>query len=112
MFAHPMACPWNRKPSTLPIACFLTAVGGVLAVMHFGAGSPFAAVSSMAFGIAVLRLLDIHMPPALAVGLIPLIIESPAPEYALSVGFGTAALTLSFVLYRQLQDAGNESIPR
>ena len=55
----------------------------------------------MLFGIVVLRLLKIHMPPALAVGLLPLIIDSPGIEYPVSVSIGTGALTLAFLFYRR-----------
>ena len=41
------------------------------------------------------------MPPALAVGLLPLIIHSPGINYPVSVSIGTVALTLAFLLYRR-----------
>jgi hypothetical protein len=100
MFAHPSSCPWARKPLALPVACFLTSTGGWLAVSLFGSGA-IAAGCSMAFGIIVLRLLQVHMPPALAVGLLPLIIDTPGINYAVSVSIGTGALTLAFLLYRR-----------
>jgi hypothetical protein len=100
MFAHPTSCPWAVKPLALPVACFLTSTGGWLAVDLFGIGG-IAAGCGMAFGIVVLRLLKIHMPPALAVGLLPLIIDSPDIKYPVSVSIGTGALTLGFLLYRR-----------
>jgi hypothetical protein len=99
MFAHPTSCPWVRKPLTLPIACFLTSTAGWLAVTLFGSGA-IAAACGMVFGIIVLRVLRIHMPPALAVGLLPLIIDCPSVKYPISVTIGTAALTLAFLFYR------------
>jgi HPP family len=99
MFAHPSTCPWARTPVTLPIACCVTSATGLLAVNLFGSGG-IAAASAMVCGIAVLRLLRIHMPPALAVGLLPLIINSPDLKYPVSVTIGTVALTLAFLLYR------------
>jgi hypothetical protein len=60
-----------------------------------------AAGCSMVFGIVVLRLLKIHMPPALAVGLLPLIIDEPSIRYPVSVAIGTGALTLAFLIYRR-----------
>jgi hypothetical protein len=100
MFAHPTTCPWAGKPVSLPIACCLTSATGSLVVSLFGS-SGIAAASAMVCGIAVLRLLSIHMPPALAVGLLPLIINSPGLKYPVSVTIGTVALTLAFVLYRR-----------
>ena len=100
MFAHPTTCPWAGRPVTLPIACCLTSATGLLAVSLFGR-SGIAAAFAMVCGIFVLRLLRIHMPPALAVGLLPLIINSPGPKYPVSVTIGTVALTFAFLLCRQ-----------
>ena len=100
MFAHPSTCPWARKPVTLPIACCVTSATGLLAVNLLGSNG-IAAVAAMVCGIVALRLLRIHMPPALAVGLLPLIINSPDLKYPISVTIGTAALTLAFLLYRR-----------
>ena len=99
MFAHPTSCPWAGKPLALPIACFLTSTAGWLAVSQFGSGG-IAAASGMVSGMILLRVLRIHMPPALAVGLLPLIIDCPSIEYPISVTIGTGALTLAFLLYR------------
>lgn len=101
MFAHPAHCPWNRKPLSLPIACFVTAIGGVVAASLAGSDSFLAVGACLALGLVVLRALDVHMPPALAVGLIPFVMQSPDMRYPLSVGAGTTALTLSFTLYRR-----------
>jgi hypothetical protein len=114
MFAHPTSCPWAEKPLALPLACLLTSTGGWLAVSVFGSGG-IAAGSGMAFGIVVLRRLKVHMPPALAVGLLPLIIDSPGIKYPVSVTIGTGALTLVFLLYRHWivgRGRAGESAPR
>lgn len=100
MFANPDSCPWAQKPFTLPLACLLTATAGWLAVTAFGA-SGIAAGLSMATGIAVLRLLQIHMPPALAIGLLPLVISSAGIKYPICVAIGATALTFVFLLYRR-----------
>jgi len=100
MFANPTTCPWAGKPLALPIACGLASAAGLLAVSLFGSGG-IAAACGMVFGIVTLRLLKIHMPPALAVGLLPLIIDSPDVKYPVSVTIGTAALTLTFLIYRR-----------
>jgi HPP family len=99
MFAHPTTCPWAGKPLALPVACFLTSSAGWLAVSLLGSGG-IAAACGMVSGIIVLRVLRIHMPPALAVGLLPLIINCPSVKYPISVTIGTGALTFAFLLYR------------
>jgi hypothetical protein len=100
MFAHPTSCPWAGKPLALPVACFLTSAVGSLAVTVLRIDGMVAGFG-MVFGIVVLRVLKIHMPPALAVGLLPLIIHSPGIKYPISVSIGSVALTLAFLLYRR-----------
>lgn len=100
MFAHPTTCPWAGKPLAVPVACILTSLAGLLAVTSLRSDG-IAAGFSMVFGIVVLRLLNIHMPPALAVGLLPLIIDDPTIKYPVSVGIGAGVLTLAFLIYRR-----------
>lgn len=101
MFGHTAICPWAKKPLLLPVACFLTAAGGFLSWKFLGAG-PAAAACSMAWGIAVLRAFDLHVPPALAVALLPLVMASPTAAYPFAVGIGTALLTVWFLAYRAM----------
>jgi len=104
MFAHSAVCPWAKRPLLLPLACALTAAGGVLAVAWLGIG-PLAAVCSTAFGVVVLRLFDLHVPPALAVGLLPFVMPHPNYEFPVAVGIGTALLTASFQVWRRVRPA-------
>ena len=101
MFGHPSICPWAKRPLWLPVACFLTALGG-LAFEETLYVWPAAAACSMLWGVFVLRVFDLHVPPALAVALLPLIMPSPSLEYPLSVGLGTLLMTFCFLLYRQV----------
>lgn len=100
MFAHPTSCSWAERPLAFPTACCLTALGGWLAVSVFGSGGT-AAGCAMLVGVGVLRLLHLNLPPVLAIGLLPLVIDSPGLEYPLYVSIGTAALTVVFLLYRR-----------
>ncbi|HEY6395401.1 MAG TPA: hypothetical protein VIX12_08295 [Candidatus Binataceae bacterium] len=100
MFGHLAICPWASRPLLLPVACFLTAAGGLILLNVVGA-NPATAALSMAWGIFVLRVFDLHVPPALAVGLLPMVMNHPTAAYPFSVGIGTLALTLWFQLWRQ-----------
>jgi len=101
MFGHPDSCPWAGRPLTLPIACLLTAGGGTVALHLLGPG-PGAVAASLVWGVAALRAFDVHMPPALAVALIPFVMEAPPTlAYPASVGAGTLLLSLSFLAYRR-----------
>lgn len=101
MFAHAHVCPWAGRPFILPIACTLTAAAGVALVVFFG-DVPLAAAASILFGIAVLRVFDLHVPPALAVGLLPFVIPNVGYEFPISVGVGTLLLTMCFLAWRRV----------
>ncbi len=98
MFGHPDSCPWASKPMRLPLVCMLTAAAGFAFFKLFGVG-PAAAACSMAAGMLVLRIFELHVPPALAVALLPMVIESPTIAYPLAVGIGTSLLSIYFVAY-------------
>jgi hypothetical protein len=100
MLGHPEICPWANRPMGLPLACFLTAAGGFVFWHLFGVG-PLAAACAMAWGIMILRTFDLHVPPALAVALLPLVMDRPTMMYPVSVGIGTLAMTLWFLFYRR-----------
>jgi hypothetical protein len=101
MFAHTKICPWARRPLVLPLACALSAAGGILFVALLGTG-PLPAVLSMAVGILMLRLLDLHVPPVLAVGLLPFVMVHPTYTFPGAVAIGTTLLILSFLFWQTL----------
>jgi hypothetical protein len=100
MLGHTAICSWAKRPLALPIACFLTAAGGLLFWRLFGV-SALAAAASMAWGILILRAFDLHIPPALAIALLPMVMNSPTAAYPLSVGIGTLLMTLWFIAYQR-----------
>lgn len=109
MLGHTAICPWADKPLRLPLACFLTALGGFVSWRFLGV-TPLAAACSMAWGIAVLRMCALHVPPALAVALLPLVMDKPTLAYPFAVGIGTTLLSLWFLAYQRLA-RGALSIP-
>lgn len=104
MIVHPDTCPWASRTMRLPLVCLLAAVGGLLCYHFLGVG-PWAAVSSMALGIIILRAGRLHLPPALAIALLPQVMHSPAITYPLAVLLGTLVLSLWSLLYGFLQRA-------
>jgi len=104
MFAHAAVCPWARRPLALPVICGLAAGLGVGVVALLGA-QPLAA-GAIALGVTLLlRLFRAHVPPAIAVGLLPLLMTDPDHRYVGAVLFSTAMLTLAFVLWRLARPA-------
>ena len=103
MFAHAPACPWAQRPLLLPAACGLMIVAGLLIVGWLGTGAVAAALTVI-LGVGVLRVLALHAPPVIAVGLLPFVVPQPDCRYALAVALGTALLTLVFLLWRKTQE--------
>lgn len=101
MFTRKETVFGTPQPLLVPLTCCLTAVGGSCAVKFFGV-SLLAAILSMAFSSAVLFILRIHLPPAMAVGLIPLITPHPSFTYPLAVAAGTLLLTICYFGYRRV----------
>lgn len=83
----------------VPLVCCLTAAGGLCAVKLWGV-SILAAAASMAWSFMVLSFSRLHLPPAVAVSLIPLIAPHPTLTYPLAVAAGTLLLTLCYLSYR------------
>ncbi len=102
MFGHPETCPWTKRPISLPVSCFVVAFCGLLVFHAFGANMGAAASAcAMVCGIVVLRIFDLHMPPAMAVGLLPAVMISPDLKFPFAVLAGTLFLTGSFLLYQR-----------
>jgi hypothetical protein len=99
MFAHAELCPWASRPIALPVACGSSAAAGVLCIGLLGAG-PIGAMVSILAGAAILRALDLHVPPALAVALLPFVIPHPGYQFPLVVTLGTSLQTTSFLAWR------------
>jgi hypothetical protein len=98
MFVHTRRCPWADRIVSLPMVCVLTAAGGFLCQHYLGVG-PGASLVAMAWGVLMLRAFDLHVPPALAVALLPQVMDSPTIFYPVAVGVGTLLMTASFALY-------------
>jgi hypothetical protein len=101
IFLHTKHCPWATRTLSLPVVCMLTAAGGLFCRRYLGVGVA-SSVSSMAWGILILRVFDLHVPPALAVALLPQVIDAPTALYPVAVVIGTSLLSGSFVLYNRV----------
>jgi hypothetical protein len=99
MFARAEVCPWAQRPLALPLACSIAAGTGVAAIMMLGAG-PLSVAAVLLIGIATLRTLRLHMPPALSVGLLPQIMPQADWHFVLAVAIGAVALSGAFLLAR------------
>ncbi|MBS0558707.1 MAG: HPP family protein [Proteobacteria bacterium] len=99
MFAHARVCPWAGRPLALAAACTIAAAAGAVLTGILGDG-PLAALASIAAGSAVLRLLDLHVPPALAAALLPWVTGETGYSVPLAVGPGTLLLTACFAAWR------------
>jgi hypothetical protein len=98
MFGHAASCEWADRPVRLPVTCLLTSAGG-FAFWYLLGPSPAAAALSMIWGMIVLRAMGVHVPPALAVALLPQVMDHPTILYPLAVGIGTSMLSGWFYAY-------------
>lgn len=96
ILGHPELPGWMKRPALFPVVCFLTALTGLLAYRYLGGGVAAVAVT-VAFSIVLLRLFHMHLPPALAVGLLPFVMTAPNGWYPVSVGLGTTTLAVFFL---------------
>ncbi len=99
-FAHSAVCPWAARPIALGVACGLTASVGVLCVSLLGTG-PVGAMCSILAAIAIVRALDLHVPPALAVGLLPFVMAHPNFQFPAAVLLGITIETAVFLGWRR-----------
>jgi hypothetical protein len=102
LFGHPEVPDWMRQPVLFPIVCLLTASVGLLA-HHFIRANFVAVMLTFLCSVGILRFFDLHMPPALAVGLLPFVIRMPDYRFPLSVLLGTISLGLYFYGYKRLR---------
>lgn len=104
LFGHPEVPRWMKRPTLFPVVCFLTATIGLISYRTIPS-APFAVMISVLGSIGILRLFKVHMPPALAVSLLPFVMTSPDYRFPLSVLLGTIALTVYFHGYGALRRA-------
>lgn len=109
MFRHPATCPWADRLMQLPLACFLCAFGGFMSHAAIPI-APLAAAASMACGIVVLRVLRVHVPPALAVALLPMVMTRPTISYPFAVAIGTAIAAGWFALYTRWRSSRDRAV--
>jgi hypothetical protein len=102
LFGHPEVPGWMARPALFPFVCVFTATIGVLARHSFRATFVGVMLTTVC-SIAILRAFKLHMPPALAVGLLPFVMAAPNFSYPMSVGMGTIALTVCFCGRRSIR---------
>jgi hypothetical protein len=102
LFGHPEIPEWMRRPVLFPVVCLLTASVGLIA-HHFIHANFVAVMLTFLCSVGILRFFDLHMPPALAVGLLPFVIRVPDYRFPISVLLGTISLGLYFSVYKRFR---------
>jgi len=93
-------CPWTDGMTRMPLLLFVAAFGGLVAIRWIGTG-PGGAFVAMAWGIGALRVFGLHLPPGLAVALLPMVMRSPTFNYPFAALLGTSVLILWATAYRR-----------
>jgi hypothetical protein len=104
ILGHPEIPGWMERPILFPLISFLTASVGLVFCHVFDAGF-VGVIVAMFCSIAILKIFKVHMPPALAVGILPFVMKAPNYRYPISVLIGTVALMLYFASYRRLRES-------
>ena len=102
LFGHPEVPEWMRRPILFPFVCLLTASVGLLAHQFIHANF-IAVMLTFLLSVGILHMFDLRMPPALAVGLLPFVIQAPDYRFPLSVLIGTISLGLYFSAFKRLR---------
>jgi len=110
MFAHFEKCPWSPHPILIPVICGITATASLLMVDWLGTGTLVVALSVL-FSACVVRSFKLHFPPAIAVGLLPFVIDKPDFRYPVAVIAGAMLLSIVFLLWRRRQHRQTEKSP-
>ena len=103
ILGHPEVPGWMEHPALFPLVSSLTACVGLVACRDCNS-RPAGVVLAVAISILLLRLFRMHMPPALAIGVLPFVISGPNIWYPISVVIGTTALTFWFLAQGHLRD--------
>jgi hypothetical protein len=99
MFSRVHRGPWTKRPFAMPLVCTIAAAIGLAALATFGAG-PLSVAFSLLASIAMLRVMRLHFPPALTIGLLPQIMPHADRSFVLAVALGSTALASAFLLAR------------
>ncbi|ACK86433.1 HPP family protein [Methylorubrum extorquens] len=97
LFTNPR-CPWAEKPFLVPVVCTLSAAGGFIIWMVLG-NEPWTAAASVALSLVIMRCASIRLPPAIAVSLLPLVIDEPTAWFPVEVGLGSCVLIATHSLF-------------
>jgi len=103
ILGHPEVPNWMARPILFPLISFLTAAIG-LGFCHIFDAGVMGVIVTMLCSIAILKIFKVHMPPALAVGILPFVMKAPNYRYPISVLMGTIALMSYFWVYTRLRE--------
>jgi hypothetical protein len=103
VLGHPEVPNWMDRPILFPLISFLTAAVG-LGFCHIFDADFIGVIVTMLCSIAILKIFRVHMPPALAVGILPFVMKAPNYRYPISVLMGTTALMAYFWVYSRLRE--------
>lgn len=100
IFAHFETCPWVKRPFLIPIVCALSALSTVIIVSWIGTG-PLAVCFAMIAVTIIVRVFDLHFPPAIAVAILPFIMPHFDFRYPAVVMSSSILLIVVFFLWRR-----------
>ncbi len=97
VFGHPEIPEWLRKLPHFPVVCVISAAVGIATVKLWGP-TVLGVIVTVGLSMVMLRIARMHMPPVLAIGLLPYIVKGPRLWYPVAVGIGTCTLMVWFAM--------------
>lgn len=108
---RPQTCPWAGRSAFLPVICMATAGLGWASVALFGTG-PLSVLCALGASIVFIRVIDAFVLPALAISVIPQIMDHTDWKYPLAIGTGTFVVVAArsvLVVIEQFRSRSTES---
>lgn len=99
IFAHFETNPWVKRPFLIPVVCGLTALSTLIIIGLMGTG-PLAVFIAMIAAMSIVRVLNLHFPPAMAIAILPFIMEHLDFRFPAVVTSSSILLILTFFLWR------------
>ncbi len=99
LFVNHEHIPWIDRPFVIPLVCGLNALCSVMIIAWLGTGALVVLLVTVVT-MVIVRIFDLHFPPAIAVGILPFFMPQLNFRYPVDVTAAATLLILIFVVWR------------
>ncbi len=101
ILTKPEHCPWGKQLIRLLILTLVMVSVGLI-TLHFLGNHSLAILITIVMGMIMCRMLNIYLPPAMAMGLLPFVAPHPDIKLLISTAIGTGVFIIYYFLYNSL----------